>query len=40
MQFLKRYFPKETKAKQRENEIAAGIDMYGEDFANAKCNVM
>lgn len=38
--YLKKYFPKETKAKQRENEIAAGIDMYGEDFANARCLIM
>jgi E3 ubiquitin-protein ligase BAH len=40
MAFLKKYFPRETKAKQRENEIAASIDMYGEDFASAKCVVM
>jgi hypothetical protein len=40
MAFLKKYFPNETKAKQHENEIAAGIDMYGEDFANVKCTIM
>lgn len=40
MVFLKKYFPEETKAKQRENEIAAGVDLYGEDFAKAKCTVM
>lgn len=38
--FLKKYFPKETKAKQQENEIAAAVEMYGEDFANVKCLVM
>jgi E3 ubiquitin-protein ligase BAH len=40
MNFLQAYFPRETKAKQKENEIAAGVDLYGEDFANAKCAVM
>jgi hypothetical protein len=38
--FLKKYFPEETKAKQEENEVAANIEMYGEDFANVKCLVM
>jgi E3 ubiquitin-protein ligase BAH len=38
--FLKKYFPKETKAKQQENDIAASVEMYGEDFANVKCLVM
>lgn len=38
--FLKKYFPKETKAKQQDNDIAASIEMYGEDFANVKCLVM
>jgi E3 ubiquitin-protein ligase BAH len=40
MTFLQTYFPKETKAKQRENEIAAGVDRYGESFTNPKCLVM
>lgn len=40
MTFLKTYFPKETKAKQKENEIAAGVDLYGEDYATAKCIIM
>ncbi|KFY24641.1 hypothetical protein V493_05116 [Pseudogymnoascus sp. VKM F-4281 (FW-2241)] len=38
--FLKKYFPKETKAKQQDNDIAASIEMYGDDFANVKCLVM
>lgn len=38
--FLKKYFPKETKAKQQDNDVAASIEMYGEDFANVKCLVM
>lgn len=40
MDFLLRYFPKETRAKQRENEIAAGVDRYGESFTNPKCLIM
>ena len=38
--YLKKYFPEETKAKQQENDIAASVEMYGEDFANVKCLVM
>jgi hypothetical protein len=40
MRFLQKYFPKETKAKQKENEIAAGVDLYGESYTDAKCIVM
>jgi E3 ubiquitin-protein ligase BAH len=40
MRFLQQYFPKETKAKQKENEIAAGVDIYGEEFRSNKCSVM
>ena len=40
MRFLQLYFPKETKAKQKENEIAAGVDKYGEEYLNNKCAVM
>ena len=32
MAFLKAKFPTEVKAKQRENERAAGVDHYGEGF--------
>lgn len=38
MNFLKRYFPKEVKAKQKENERALAIDKWGEDFD--KCILM
>lgn len=39
--FLKANFPTETKAKQRENEIAAGVDRFGEDFKGThRCAVM
>ena len=39
--FLKANFPNEVKAKQRENEFAAGVDRFGEDFNGThKCAVM
>jgi E3 ubiquitin-protein ligase BAH len=37
--FLKRWFPDEVKAKQKYNELQAGIDQYGEEFGE-KCAVM
>ena len=37
--FLKKYFPAEVKAKQRENEQALAQDQFGELY-NAKCIVM
>jgi E3 ubiquitin-protein ligase BAH len=40
MRFLQSYFPKETKVKQKENEIAIGVDLYGESYTDAKCVVM
>lgn len=40
MEFLKTNFPREVKMKQKENERAAGVDRYGEDFDKAKCAVM
>lgn len=40
MHFLEKYFPREVKAKQKENEIAAGIDLYGENYTAQKCVVM
>ncbi|ENI01473.1 hypothetical protein COCC4DRAFT_53206 [Bipolaris maydis ATCC 48331] len=38
--FLKKWFPQEVKDKQRYNEKMAGVDQYGEVYANEKCNVM
>lgn len=38
MSFLKRYFPAEVKAKQKENERNAAMDMYGEEFE--RCQIM
>ena len=40
MDFLETNFPDEVKVKQKENERAAGVDRYGEDFDKAKCAVM
>ncbi|KAI9670110.1 MAG: hypothetical protein M1829_004838 [Trizodia sp. TS-e1964] len=37
--FLKKYFPAEVKAKQKDNLRLAGIDAYGESF-DSKCDVM
>lgn len=38
LSFLKRYFPVEVKAKQKENERNAAIDRYGEEFD--RCQIM
>ncbi|KAK8254416.1 SPX domain-containing protein [Phyllosticta capitalensis] len=38
--FLQRYFPDEVRAKQRENEVAVGVDRYGESFRETRCVVM
>ncbi|KAF2623388.1 RING-14 protein-like protein [Macroventuria anomochaeta] len=38
--FLKKWFPDEVKAKQRYNEHMAGVDQYGEVYADQKCVVM
>lgn len=37
---LKKYFPDEVKAKQKDNERAAGVDAYGELYNDTKCAVM
>ncbi|KAK7529979.1 RING-14 protein-like protein [Phyllosticta citribraziliensis] len=38
--FLRRYFPEEVRAKQKENEVAAGVDRYGQAFVGGRCVVM
>ena len=38
MNFLKRFFPREVKVKQKENERDMGIDQYGKEYS--RCNVM
>ncbi|ORX97288.1 RING-14 protein-like protein [Clohesyomyces aquaticus] len=37
--FLKKWFPDEVKAKQKYNELMAGVDQYGEVYKE-KCTVM
>jgi len=38
--YLKKYFPKETKEKQRSNEIERGIEDYGPGYVHKECTVM
>lgn len=39
--FMKQNFSKDVKQKQRENEIAAGVDQFGESFESThRCAVM
>ncbi|PSK53890.1 hypothetical protein B9Z65_7696 [Elsinoe australis] len=37
---IERYFPKEARLKQIQNERAAGIDLYGPDFYKSTCTMM
>jgi len=37
--FLKKWFPDEVKAKQKYNEIMAGVDQYGDEYTH-RCSVM
>lgn len=39
MDFLSKYFPLETKERQKENERAALVRDYGEDFVKPRCRV-
>ncbi|KAH7157235.1 SPX domain-containing protein [Dactylonectria macrodidyma] len=38
--YLKKYFPKEAKEKQRSNEIERGIEDYGPGYVHKECIVM
>lgn len=38
-EFLKKWFPNEVKAKQKYNDMMAGVDQYGEVYKE-KCTVM
>ena len=43
MAYLERWFPKETKEKQRSNERDRRVELFGEAYAeanNAPCTVM
>ncbi len=39
MEFLRRNFSKEVKAKQKSNEYDAGVDRYGKAY-DTKCSIM
>lgn len=38
--FLRRYFPKETREKQKANDLERGIEMYGPSYRNDECTIM
>ncbi|KAH6606296.1 hypothetical protein Trco_005449 [Trichoderma cornu-damae] len=38
--FMKKYFIKEVKEKQRDNEIERGIEEFGPGYTRPECNVM
>jgi E3 ubiquitin-protein ligase BAH len=38
--YMKKYFAKEVKEKQRSNEIERGIEDYGPEYAHKDCAVM
>ncbi|KAI5466529.1 SPX domain-containing protein [Mariannaea sp. PMI_226] len=38
--YLKKYFPKEVKEKQRANEIERGIEDYGPGYVHRDCTIM
>ncbi|WYZ43017.1 hypothetical protein EsH8_VI_000716 [Colletotrichum jinshuiense] len=38
--YMRKYFPKESKEKQRANEIERGIEDYGPEYVHSECLVM
>lgn len=41
MSYMKRWFPRERKEKQRQNEIEAGVEVFGEAYRDTKpCIIM
>ncbi|KAK2045158.1 hypothetical protein LZ31DRAFT_496072 [Colletotrichum somersetense] len=38
--YMRKYFPKEAKEKQRANEIERGIEDYGPEYVHSECSVM
>lgn len=38
--YLQKYFPEEVKQRQKANERATAIDMYGEEFYKTSCTIM
>lgn len=40
IRFLERWFRKETKEKQKANEIERGKELFGEGYEHTSCSVM
>ncbi|KAK2011258.1 hypothetical protein LZ32DRAFT_606631 [Colletotrichum eremochloae] len=38
--YMRKYFPKEAKEKQRANEIERGIEDYGPEYVHSECSIM
>jgi hypothetical protein len=38
--YMQRYFAKEVKQKQRENDIERGIEDYGPSYTHKECTIM
>ncbi|OLN87635.1 putative RING finger protein C6B12.07c [Colletotrichum chlorophyti] len=38
--YMRKYFPKESKEKQRANEIERGIEDYGPEYVHSECSIM
>ncbi|GKT72272.1 RING-14 protein [Colletotrichum tofieldiae] len=38
--YMRKYFPKEAKEKQRANELERGIEDYGPEYVHSECSVM
>ncbi|KAF5019014.1 hypothetical protein F66182_8988 [Fusarium sp. NRRL 66182] len=38
--YMKKYFPKEVKEKERANEIERGIEDYGPGYVHQECSIM
>ena len=38
--YMKKYFAKEVKEKQRANEIERGIEDYGPNYVHKECAIM
>jgi E3 ubiquitin-protein ligase BAH len=37
---MERYFPKETREKQKANEVERGKELFGDDYEYNRCSVM
>ncbi|KXH49138.1 hypothetical protein CSAL01_06095 [Colletotrichum salicis] len=38
--YMRKYFPKEAKEKQRANDIERGIEDYGPEYVHSECSIM